>query len=408
MHWHPADCDNLAAPAKAFAVLDRAIALNEDSAVLRAKRADLHFDQYDYAAAAGEYFAALRLAPDLQVPRAKLARCLNVGGEHQQALDILAAAAPAPQFERAMALLALGQVPQAEAEFRAVLAVEPPHRRACKELCRILRKSNRLDAVLDLCGTLHRLGVDHGQLFYEWGRALALTGDYDAARALLFDRNRIYRRTLPVPAGFPTLEAFNEALAEELLGNANQLTSFPPGEEANRGSSRVHSLFAGQRPDMIRALLDTIQQAVSEFDVPATGSFDPWPAARPVEAHLRPWGLIQRGDAYEEWHHHRGGWLSGVYYVRVPASVTDEGDGPGCIEFGLPPSLHEAMPDFIPRWRYRPRAGTLLLSPSHYAHRTIPTGADSHRISFAFDVVARGAATTGAATSVTAQGTGRG
>ena len=31
--------------------------------------------------------------------------------------------------------------------------------------------------------------------------------------------------------------------------------------------------------------------------------------------------------------------------------------------------------------------GQLLLAPSHYAHRTIPSKIDRHRISFAFDVV---------------------
>lgn len=408
MRWHPPDCDNLGTPTKAFAVLDHAIRLNPESAALRAKLADLHFDQYDYAAAAREYGAALQLAPEMEAPRVKLARCLNVGGQHDQVLAVLAyETTRAPQYERAMALLALDRVQEAETELRAVLRADPAHRRACKELCRILRKSDRLDLVLALCATLHEAGVDHGQLFYEWGRALALAGQHDAARALLFDRNRVHRLALPVPQGFPTIEAFNDALAAELLGNAHQLSNFPTDEEANRGSSRVHSLFAGQRPELIRALLGMIQQAISDIDVPAIGAFDPWPAARPAEAHLRPWGLIQRGDAYEEWHHHRGGWLSGVYYVRVPASVTDEGHGPGCIEFGPPPSLHDAMPDFIPRWRHRPVAGTMLLSPSHYAHRTIASGTDDHRISFAFDVVPRDATAARRTTSIKERESGR-
>jgi hypothetical protein len=48
------------------------------------------------------------------------------------------------------------------------------------------------------------------------------------------------------------------------------------------------------------------------------------------------------------------------------------------------------MPGFIPPLRHAPREGTFLLAPSHYAHRTIPTGADEYRISFAFDVVPGG------------------
>jgi hypothetical protein len=97
--------------------------------------------------------------------------------------------------------------------------------------------------------------------------------------------------------------------------------------------------------------------------------------------------LIQKGDAFEEWHLHRGGWLSGVYYVRVPSAVSEEGDGPGCIEFGPPVKLAEQFRTFAPRLRVAPREGMLLISPSHYLHRTIPTGAEEYRISFAFDVV---------------------
>ena len=79
--------------------------------------------------------------------------------------------------------------------------------------------------------------------------------------------------------------------------------------------------------------------------------------------------------------------MSGVYYVQVPACVSAGGAGPGCIEFGPPTALARGEPGFVPVQRHEPREGRLLLAPSHYAHRTIPTGAAEHRISFAFDVV---------------------
>ena len=102
---------------------------------------------------------------------------------------------------------------------------------------------------------------------------------------------------------------------------------------------------------------------------------------------MTPWAIIQRGDAYEAWHTHPSGWLSVVYYVRVPKAVSAEGEGRGCIEFGPPPSIAEKVTDLIETWRHVPREGTLLLAPSHYHHRTIPTGSDEPRISFVFDVV---------------------
>jgi hypothetical protein len=155
------------------------------------------------------------------------------------------------------------------------------------------------------------------------------------------------------------------------------------------GSSRVHALFAGKRPELIRALLGSLQQLAESWWPPRYPDFDPWSDARPAAAQMRAWGLIQRGGEYEEWHLHPGGWMSGVYYVRVPRGASAEGEGPGCIEFGPPTALQRARPGYRPVWRHRPREGHLLLAPSHYAHRTIPSGLDQYRISFAFDVVPR-------------------
>jgi hypothetical protein len=107
----------------------------------------------------------------------------------------------------------------------------------------------------------------------------------------------------------------------------------------------------------------------------------------PRRGHLKAWGLIQRHGDFEEWHTHRGGWLSGVYYVAIPSAVSDEGEGKGCIEFGPPPSIAELSAGRIERWRHAPKEGTLLMAPSHYHHHTIPTGIAEHRISFAFDVI---------------------
>jgi hypothetical protein len=270
---------------------------------------------------------------------------------------------------------------------RAVLAADPNHRPAFRHYGKILRRSARLGELLAACGDLHARGAGHAQLLYVWGTALALAGREEEARAILFDRSRVAEITLPAPEGFADIAEFNAALAEEILTNPDRLSDFPAEDEANRGSSRVHDLFSGRRPELVGALMDSLQALVEAYAPPATGAFDPWLDARPAEAHLRAWGLIQRGGEYEEWHSHPSGWLSGVYYVRVPASVSAEGDGPGCIEFGPPTAVQRALPNHVEPWRYAPSEGRLLLAPSHYAHRTIPSGADSYRISLAFDVV---------------------
>ena len=384
--WQPPRAETVMAPVVARRLLQQALAARTDDPRLHTRLGDIALDAFDFASAADAFEAALALDPDLPRVRSRLAHCLTVLGRPTEALTVLAPAATACH-ERGAALVALGRTEEAEAEFRLVLAADPGHVQACRALGKILRRAGRITDLLGLCETLHARGIAHAQLLYMWGTALALDGDEARAASLLVDERRIVGRALPLPAGFDTIDTFNAALAEDLLANPCRLDNFPPEEEANRGSSRVHALFAGRRPELIRGLLAALQSLIDAWRPPRLGPFDPWIEARPERARLRAWGLIQRGGDYEEWHLHRGGWLSGVYYVRVPRSVSADRHGPGCIEYGPPRALARAMPDLVPIRRYEPREGMLLLAPSHYPHRTIPSGADEDRISFAFDVV---------------------
>ena len=352
--------------------------------------------------------------------RVRLARCWNRLGRHADVPALLAegqscdAAAAEPALaaeshcQQGVAARALGDEAAAEAAFRRTLACDPQHRRACHELGRILRDGGRGADLDDLHADLWRRGVRHAQLLLDRGRAAALAGDADLARRLLFDPARVGATTIVPPAAFGAgadgLAAFNAAVAADLMGNRHAITDVPTDELAMRGAARVHHLTNGDRPDIIRALMAAIQAAVDRHvaalveaapdervraapaDSAEADTSDPWLAARPPRARLGPWGLIQKSGDYEDWHTHRGGWLSGVYYIQVPEPFSTAGDGAGCIEFGPPPSVAEAGVAPHGPMRIAPHEGLLLLSPSHYHHRTIPFVSDRRRISFAFDV----------------------
>jgi tetratricopeptide (TPR) repeat protein len=389
IRWSPPHSERVAAPATALALLAAALERDPGNPVLHVRLAEAALDRFDYASAAAAFEAALRLDPAMPNVRTRLARCHNSQGRYERAFELLAPH-DAPTGERGVALEGLGREREAETEYRAVLAEHPRDPQAIRNLGKLLRRSGRTAELLALCGDLAARGVGHAQLLYSWGTALALCGDAERASAILFDPRRVTELALPVPEGFADVAAFNAALAEELLSNPCRLTDLPQHEEANRGSSRVHALFAGRRPELIRLLLNALEACIDAHRPPRLGAFDPWLDARPAAARLHAWGLIQIGSDYEEWHLHRSGWLSGVYYVRVPRSVRGDGKGRGCIEFGAPAALQRAIPGYVPAWRHVPRQGSVLLAPSHYPHRTIPTGADEYRISFAFDVVPEG------------------
>lgn len=384
--WRAAEREHVAPPAAAAALLGRALILDPGNPDLHLRSALLALDRFDFGTAAASFEAVLRLDPERPHVRAQLAGCRNALRDHKRALDVLSSE-PRPQHERGIALEGLERWAEAETEFRAVLAADPHNRQACRRLCRLLRKADRRKELLATCEGLAGRGVGHTQLLYDWGIALALNGEAARARAILFDRRRIRVTRLPVPDGWDGLAEFNAALVEEIAGNPDRLSDFVVEEAANRGSSRVHSLLAGRRPDIVRQLLRAIEAAADAYPAMAADGFDPWPAERPQAARLNAWGLIQRGGDHEEWHIHRDGWLSGVYYLQVPSRVSAEGEGHGCLEFGPPRALEAILPGFVSSWRFEPREGLLLLAPSHYPHRTIPTGAEDERISFAFDVV---------------------
>ena len=380
--WAPPEGEGLAPPSIARPLIERAAAERPWDSGALARVATLALERFDFAAAEAALSRALALDPNLPGGAVALARCRNLLSMPAKAIEALIPL-QGPQYERAVALKALGRNDDAEAELRAVLAADPCHRHACRQLTKWLRKSGRGLETLALVEALHAAGARHAQLFHDWGWALPLAGDSERARALLFDRRRVAQGVLPEQRE-PGLD---RELAEEIESSPFLLSDLPQGEEANRGSSRLHALFAGGKPELFRALLRSLQEAIDAWRPDRVGDFDPWLDARPERARLKAWGLVQRGGDYEEWHIHRGGWVSGVYYLAIPKAVSTATDGRGAIEYGPPPRLAAERPGLIPPWRHRPRAGTLLLAPSHYPHRTIPPLTSEPRISFAFDVV---------------------
>ena len=385
MIWRPAECENLAPPDQVKAVLEDAVQRFPDAPIPWVKLGNLRLDRYDFAGASDAFAEALARDPAQLRTRSQLARCLNGLGRFSEALAVIGDGSF--DVERGAALAGLGRSAEAEQALRQSLEGYPGQERALSLLADLLRRSGRMGELADLCERLNAAGVAHSHLLLEWGRALGHLGDLDRARALLFQPARLRLSTLSPPAGDATPEAFNAALAEEVLTSPHILASFKGSDVAARGSRRVLNLLNGRNPSIMRTLLRAIEAAVSGFVAEPIGDFDPWVRARPPAGFLRAWALIQRGAAHEGWHTHGGGWLSGVYYIQVPTGLSTAGSGAGCIEFGPPPSLADAAPEVCAPWRHAPSAGEILLAPSHFVHRTIPTGLDEDRISFAFDVV---------------------
>ena len=85
-------------------------------------------------------------------------------------------------------------------------------------------------------------------------------------------------------------------------------------------------------------------------------------------------------------HIHPTGWVSGVYYPRLPVfeAAIKGSDFAGCLEFGaLPPDI--PFDGEVHLKTVQPEEGMLVLFPSFFYHRTIPFEDEATLVSIAFD-----------------------
>jgi len=300
-----------------------------------------------------------------------------------------ALAANQPQRAVALALRAkaetrLGDIGAARATLDSALETNPHNKEACKRYVALALAAGDSGAVLAMMDRLAARGAAHARLFAGRALALARRGEIAAARTAIAFDDFCQMEQLPAPDGWTSIEAFNAALAEELLthpelrheryGTASELT-WRIDEPARFGAP------------LVRILLDRIGASIGD-QINRLGGIDhPWIAARSAVALLRCWCVITESQGFESWHLHHFGWMSGVYYVRVPMAIVEGTDRGGCLVFGLPEDLasEEGAAAYGER-TVRPREGLMLTFPSQAYHRTYPHGTSEQRICIAFDL----------------------
>ncbi len=376
------------------AVVKAAYARNPASPLLRQRLASL----FNLSDAFGETLA-LYAAVDLEtlpyveamlLAHAHLAQEEDAHSRRAGDTARAALARAATDRQRAAALALEGKAwarlgdPAAEQCLRDSLAFDPHNKDACKRLAALLLDRGDPHAVIAATDALLAAGVGHSRLFGARILAFARLGEIDAAREMAGFDLLARRTTLPPPPGWDSLDAFNVALAQELLSHPG--VRFDRYGTASEQTWRIDAPATGNAP-LVRALLAQIEAQVDSHARDIAALDHPWARARPDRGTLHCWCVITESTGFETWHVHQFGWLSGVYYVQIPDSIA-HGTGPGgCIAFGLPEELAgaEAAAAFG-KALMRPTTGTLMMFPSHSYHRTFPHGAADRRICFAFDI----------------------
>jgi uncharacterized protein (TIGR02466 family) len=306
-------------------------------------------------AALAAYEQALRLQPQAAhfvTAKANLLFELNRHEQAEQALDAAIELAPAivsPHLLRVERLIA-------DADLVRALTVCEQYLQGVGAECNMLAAKSFL---------LHAMGRS------------------EQAAALVDFEGLISTTVVKQPDGFASLRDFNTALCAHILGHPSLSRANAASKATQHGRQSGNLLFGDCGPfEAFEQLLwsgakDYVQTLVRDPG-------HPFRAKPPALDAVYAWAVVLERAGYQSPHIHPTAWLSGVYYPKVPAIVSQGNDEQGWIEFGAPPP-ELALSPVAPIRRIKPEEGLLVLFPSYFYHRTLAYDSDEARISIAFD-----------------------
>lgn len=384
--------NGLGRPEEAAKAFHRAAILKPDFAEAHANLgATLHMAKR-YEEAVTAYRGALKVLKNHADLHYNLGAVCHALGRNEEAADAYRKAVTlAPnrlEFREKLAetLQELRAYDDAAESFRTVLAHMPSSVDATKGLAETLIGAGKPDEAVALCdGYLGNYRYNSAVIGCK-AIALGELGE-NAAERRIMDLERFVKGTMfQAPSGFPDLAAFNAAIEREIRDH--RTLDYEPLGLATAAGFQTGELL-DEPTYAIGRLATLITAAVRGYmeNLP-DDPMHPFVANVPARWSMNGWGVILQEQGHQRPHIHPSGWLSGVYYVRIPDSI-GPGSQQGWIEFGRPPESigchteHETM-------RVRPETGRMLLFPSYVYHHTIPYSGKENRISFAFDVVPAG------------------
>ncbi len=343
----------------------------------------------DVEAAVATYRRALQINPQHAGALSNLGSALEALGRHDEAVGYFLRAAefapgqPGIFSNLGNALQGAGRFEEAVEAFRQATRLDPAYADAHCNLGVALLQNSKLDEALAAFDDCLRVAPAQRSALAFKSIALHESGEHEQARELCdLSRFVVSRQFTHIP-GFADVDAFNEALTAHVL--SHKTLEYEPFSKSTRRGQQSGNLLAGEKGPVAR-LEEMIRREVSAYLERA-----PFPAGHPYrnkgpkEWSLNIWSTVLDNQGYQAPHMHPGGWLSGVYYVRLPACVGEQ-SMQGFIEFGAVPEELGCTGE-QPVRLIRPETGKMLIFPSYFFHRTIPFESNEQRISIAFDVV---------------------
>ncbi|HJU19791.1 MAG TPA: tetratricopeptide repeat protein [Stellaceae bacterium] len=381
---------------------EEAVALYRRALALRPDFVEVHYNLGNAlgalerpAEAVAAYGKALALRPDFMPAQHHLGNALRALGRLAEAVEAYRRAlalqqTAAGERDLGIALHELGRLDEAIAAFRRCLAL-PDHRAdVLSNLANALMERGDRQGTIAACERI--LALEPGNIEAWALKALALNEQGDAGARVLLDFDRfvqIIDFTAP-PPGYPSLDAFNAALAAHI--EAHPTLKVPSKEHPtyHNDALELTGPLLGDAKAPMRAFETMIRGAIARY-LDSVPRQPPHPFLQhfPKKWTLASWATRLNGQGNLDPHIHFTGYLGGVYYPLLPGIVArlDQG-GAGWFELGRPPERFHCAAAPLLR-RIQPKEGRLLLFPGYFFHSTVPFIANERRISVAFDLMPR-------------------
>ena len=194
-------------------------------------------------------------------------------------------------------------------------------------------------------------------------------------------------RKIETPSGFDDLTDFNNALHEEISRSHDRRP--PPLDQTMRGGTQIpNNLFksaTGLTAIVKEKLTDALREYINKMKLDRSHPFLRYKNTN--FNYTGAWSTILYESGYDMNHIHNEGWLSGVYYIKVPHMPQDAwSQGEGCIQFGEPPT-HFISPKNQTKRLIKPEEGIAVFFPSYYWHGVRPFKRRGLRHAIAFDII---------------------
>ena len=279
----------------------------------------------------------------------------------------------------------LGKLDSAKQNFEHAINIDPSFAQAYINLADLRLQQGKPEKALEICDTFLKKQPGNTAMLGFKTFALYDAGKPEKAKNLInFDRF-IKTSFIEPPNSFSNLEEMNKALINHLESHPTLI--FSPQSHATRDGYHSGELLTNSKgpfsnfEDVIRTALEHYKSSLIK---PPHHLIL---CAEQRTSRISAWGVIMRSSSHQIPHIHPAAWLSGVYYAKVPDTISQSSDGEeGFLVFGKAPDhFHNKIESET--FAIRPEEGLLVMFPSYFYHHTIPSRSNDLRVSIAFDLI---------------------